>query len=140
MEEAWKQLILDHYKKPRNFGKPDEVRHAAEEHNRTCGDHVTVFLDKGSKPHFSFTGEGCSLCLASASLMTELLAKGDGSRAAAEQTLHEFQSVWERGPDEKSAAEWQALNGLRNYPVRSRCVKLAWQALERILGQWNERP
>lgn len=140
MDNVWKQLILDHYKNPRNFGKPAEVSHAAEEHNRTCGDHVTVFLDKSPKPRFTFTGEGCSLCLASASLMTELLARGDGSRAAAERCLQDFRDLWEKGPAEDSAGEWKALNGLRDYPVRSRCVKLAWQALERILGQWSPLP
>jgi nitrogen fixation NifU-like protein len=137
MDEVWKRQILDHYKNPRNFGKPAEVWHAAEEHNRTCGDHVTLFLDKSG--HFSFTGEGCSLCLASASLMTELLGKDSeaGSRAAALRCLAEFKRVWEQGADAQGPSEWQALNGLRNYPVRSRCVKLSWQALEHILDHWQ---
>ena len=132
----WKQLILDHYKNPRFFGTPAVYRLAAEEHNRTCGDHVTVYLsgapEQGS---FAFTGAGCSLCIASASLMVSLLQEVDlgASRAA----LKQFQEVWDQGAAAEAAETWQLIAALRQYPVRSRCVRLPWQALEKITEDWQ---
>lgn len=138
-DPEFKAIIIDHYKKPRFFGKPECVRFAAEEHNRTCGDHVELFLTDGSEPEsgsFQFTGAGCSLCIASASLMTTLLQSV--SKDQARQYLEHFQKVSREGVDPNAESVWQIFDGLRDYPVRSRCVRLPWQALEKILGQWFE--
>jgi nitrogen fixation NifU-like protein len=138
-DPEFKAIIIDHYKKPRFFGKPESVRFAAEEHNRTCGDHVELYLTAGSEPgtaSFQFTGAGCSLCIASASLMSTQLQ--NVSRDAALQCLDHFQRVSREGVDPNAESVWQIFDGLRDYPVRSRCVRLPWQALEKILGQWSE--
>jgi nitrogen fixation NifU-like protein len=138
-DPEFKAIIIDHYKKPRFFGKPETVRFAAEEHNRTCGDHVELYLTDGSVPgsaSFQFTGAGCSLCIASASLMTTLLQAV--SHDEARQCLEHFQKVSREGVDPNADSIWQIFDGLRDYPVRSRCVRLPWQALEKILGQWSE--
>ncbi len=135
--EAWKALILDHYKNPRHFGELTAPSCVSEQHNRTCGDHVKVFAEytPESKGLFSFTGAGCSLCLASASLMLELIQ--GKSREDVRQVRDEFYSLWEKGLSEEHKIDtWMALEGLRAYPVRSRCVKLAWQALDEILDNW----
>lgn len=138
-DPEFKAIIIDHYKKPRFFGKPENVRFAADEHNRTCGDHVELYLTSGAEPgawSFQFTGAGCSLCIASASLMTTLLQSV--SKDAALQCLEHFQRVSREGVDPNADSVWQIFDGLRDYPVRSRCVRLPWQALEKILGQWSE--
>lgn len=136
MNEEWKALILDHYKNPRHYGEPTEFSVMSEQHNRTCGDHVKVFATVGDKGHFHFTGAGCSLCLASASLMLDLVQ--DKTRPEIETVRAEFQELWDKGlPEGESLSTWKALEGLRAYPVRSRCVKLAWQALDEILSAWT---
>lgn len=138
-DPEFKAITIDHYKKPRFFGKPESVRFAAEEHNRTCGDHVELYLTEGSAPgsaSFQFTGAGCSLCIASASLMATLLQSV--SQNAARECLEHFQRVSREGVEPNADTVWQIFDGLRDYPVRSRCVRLPWQALEKILGQWSE--
>jgi nitrogen fixation protein NifU and related proteins len=137
-DPAFKAMIIDHYKQPRFFGKPERVRFSAEEHNRTCGDHVEVFLGDGTGPEkgrIQFPGAGCSLCIASASLMSTLLQ--DVSADEARACLEHFQKVSKEGLESDPALIWQIFDGLRDYPVRSRCVRLPWQALERILDQWS---
>jgi nitrogen fixation NifU-like protein len=138
-DPEFKAVIIDHYKKPRFFGKPDKVWYAVEEHNRTCGDHVEVFLTDGTEPgrrSFQFTGAGCSLCIASASLMTTLLQ--NVSAADAGVCLDKFQKVSKEGVEPSAETVWQIFDGLRDYPVRSRCVRLPWQALEKILTSWSQ--
>lgn len=138
-DPEFKAIIIDHYKKPRFFGKPETVRFSAEEHNRTCGDHVELYLTDGSNPgsrSFQFTGAGCSLCIASASLMNTLLQ--NVSREDARRCLDEFQRVSKEGVEPGAESVWQIFDGLRDYPVRSRCVRLPWQALEKILIQWSQ--
>ena len=136
MNEEWKALILDHYKNPRHYGEMLDFSVASEQHNRTCGDHVKVFAQCRDSAHFSFVGAGCSLCLASASLMLELV-QGQ-SRERVEKVQKEFQDLWDKGlPEGEAPLAWKALEGLKAYPVRSRCVKLAWQALAEILEGWK---
>lgn len=138
-DPEFKAIIIDHYKKPRFFGKPFPVWLEAEEHNRTCGDHVELFLTDGSAPgrrSFQFTGAGCSLCIASSSLMSTLLQ--NVSIEDARLCLDQFQKVAKEGTDSNAEAVWQIFDGLRDYPVRSRCVRLPWQALEKILAGWAQ--
>lgn len=136
-DPAFKAIIIDHYKKPRFFGKPEAVLASAEEHNRTCGDRVEVFLTDGVSSAtrcVQFTGAGCSLCIASASLMATLLQNVSADQAR--HCLDEFQTVVREGARADGASTWQIFDGLRDYPVRSRCVRLPWQALEKILQNW----
>ncbi len=138
-DPVFKAIIIDHYKQPRCFGKPLQIRFQAEENNRTCGDHVELFLTEGSQEglqSFRFTGAGCSLCIASASLMSSMLQ--DVSLNQASQYLQQFQKISEDAEPNGEQEVWQIFVGLRDYPVRSRCVRLPWQALEKILRQWSE--
>lgn len=133
----WKQLILDHYKNPRHFGAPAQYAFACEEHNRTCGDHVHIYLTRSTdgRASLSFTGAGCSLSIATASLMCTLLEESD--RALCARELENFQRVWNEGAKESDSLAWQLISELRQYPVRSRCVKLPWQALQKIKEAWD---
>ncbi len=131
----WKELILDHYKNPRFFGEPTGWRWDAEEHNRTCGDHVHVYLSQADGlASLMFTGAGCSLCIASSSLMCSLLQNVD--LETSRSTLGQFQRVWDQGAPNEAAETWQLIAALRQYPVRSRCVRLPWQALQKITEVW----
>lgn len=136
MNDEWKNLILDHYKHPRHYGEAKAYSFASEQHNRTCGDHVKVFATLGDqgKASFSFHGAGCSLCLASASLMMEIVH--DQDLIGIQNVRLEFQNLMEKGASPDAIPTWKALDGLRQYPVRSRCVKLAWQALDEIYAEW----
>jgi nitrogen fixation NifU-like protein len=135
MSEAWKSLILDHYKNPRGYGELEDFTAVSEQHNRTCGDHVKVYARLGARGHFGFIGAGCSLSLASSSLMMELIQ--DRTRAEVCDLADEFRTMIDEGlPETESREAWKALEGLRAYPVRSRCIKLAWQALDELILSW----
>jgi nitrogen fixation NifU-like protein len=138
-DPEFKAIIIDHYKKPRFFGKPESSRFSAEEHNRTCGDHVELYFTDGpeaGRGSFQFTGAGCSLSISSASLMSSLLQ--NVTIEEARHCLEQFQHVSKEGVGPAAESVWQIYDGLRDYPVRSRCVRLPWQALEKILGQWAQ--
>ncbi len=138
-EAEWKALVLDHYKKPRAYGPIEHARLTVEEHNRTCGDHIKLFAfvpeENSERLSLQFTGEGCSLSIASASLMCELLQNKSKDEAAA--VLTKFHKVRSEGASAGDLPAWHVLNGLRQYPVRSRCVCLSWQGLEKILEAWT---
>ena len=137
-DPSFKAIIIDHYKQPRFFGKPDPAYFSAEEHNRTCGDYVELYLTDGrsdGQRSLQFTGAGCSLCIASASLMSSLLQ--NVTVAEAQRCLGQFQQIAQEGVGQGVDPVWDIFDGLRDYPVRSRCVRLPWQALEKILTAWT---
>ncbi len=77
LRELYQEVILDHGKNPRNYGKPDEVSHRADGHNPLCGDRISVYLDvdaEGVVRNAAFDGRGCAISQASASLMTEIVS------------------------------------------------------------------
>lgn len=134
MRELYTQVIMDHYKKPRNHGEienPDIEEHLL---NPLCGDEVTVYakFDGDKVSEASFTGRGCSISLASASMMTErLLGK---SREEAEAQISSFKNMMtgeEEFPDDED--ELAALKGVIQYPSRIRCATLSWDAFQRGL-------
>jgi nitrogen fixation NifU-like protein len=140
-QAAFKELILDHYKNPRFFARADSVHFSAEEWNRTCGDHVELYLSPdpdSAKAQLSFQGAGCSLCIASASMLCTLLQHQ--SLAECQGSLQQFQDILTQGAAPDLSELWQAFDALRDYPVRFRCVRLPWQALAKILEQWAEIP
>lgn len=136
MRELYTQVIMDHYKKPRNHGEIEGAD--IEEHllNPLCGDEITVYakLDGDKVSEARFTGRGCSISQASASMMTErLIGK---SREEAEARIKSFKSMMtgdEEFPDDED--ELAALKGVIQYPSRIRCATLAWEAFERGLGK-----
>jgi nitrogen fixation protein NifU and related proteins len=135
MRELYTQVIMDHYKKPRNHGEMPEAD--IEEHllNPLCGDEVTVYakLEGGKVSEASFTGRGCSISQASASMMTErLLGK---SREEAESQIKSFKNMMTGDEEFPEEDELAALKGVIQYPSRIRCATLAWDAFERGLGE-----
>lgn len=138
LRDLYQQVILDHHKKPRNCGVLDCPNHLAEGHNPLCGDKVKVYLriKGGIIEEISFAGEGCAICTASCSLMTEAV-KGK----TVTQTRDLFDGFHEMltGVAEEVGVDLGKLRvfeGVREYPVRIKCATLAWHTLSAAI----ERP
>ncbi|MGE5591350.1 MAG: Fe-S cluster assembly sulfur transfer protein SufU [Bacillota bacterium] len=136
LEDIYKDAIMDHYARPRGRGKlehPVIVYHA---HNPTCGDEIEVQADveDGRIKDVRFSGQGCSISQASASMMT--VAMKGKTLAEAKATLAKFLAMMKGEPGAyKELGEVQALQGVSKLPVRLKCATLAWHALEVGLSQ-----
>lgn len=140
LRELYQTVILDHYKKPRNYGRPDGADREAEGRNPLCGDHIKVFakLEGEQIAAVGFEGSGCAISTASASLMTEI-ARGK-SRAEVSAVFQRFHDlVTGRGAvDPATVGKLEVLAGVREYPARVKCATLAWHALEAALAGIRE--
>lgn len=132
-----REILLDHYRKPRNKGRLEFADATARGSNPRCGDdiEVTLRLNQGVLTQVAFQGRGCSVCIASASLMTEVVS---GKERQHVLDLTAKMNAWFSTADslavEPPAPSLQALSAVRQHPARKRCVLLAWQALEEALG------
>jgi nitrogen fixation NifU-like protein len=136
LRQLYQEVILDHYKKPRNFGPLAGADRSAEGYNPLCGDQVkvSVRLEGGKVADARFEGAGCAISTASASLMTEAV-KGKTVEEAEElfQRFHGLVSGRHVGEDDDDLGKLEALAGVRDYPVRIKCATLAWHALRSAL-------
>jgi nitrogen fixation protein NifU and related proteins len=129
----YEQVILEHNRKPRNFGAMDGAHAKAEGLNPLCGDDITVYLklDGDTIVDVSFDGRGCAISKASASVMTTLL-KGK-TKKESEALFVDFHHLVTSDPgapyDEKALGKLAAFSGVREFPVRIKCATLAWHAL-----------
>jgi len=134
MRELYTQVIMDHYKKPRNHGEIENQDIENHLLNPLCGDEVTVYakFDGDKVAEASFTGRGCSISQASASMMTERLVGKSRERAEAEiESFKNMMTGDEEFPDDED--ELAALKGIIQYPSRIRCATLSWDAFQRGL-------
>ncbi len=129
----YQEVILDHNKKPRNFGALDDASHKAEGHNPLCGDHLTLTLklDGEQVGAIAFTGESCAICKASASMMT-VAVKGK-TRADAETLILEFRDMATGTLDYANTphhlGRLTVFAGVRDLPTRVKCAILPWHTL-----------
>ena len=140
LRDLYQEVILDHNRQPRNFGRLAGANRSAEGFNPLCGDSLTLYLKlvDGVIEGVSFEGTGCAISTASASLMTEAL-KG--------KTEHEAQALFERfhalltseqGADAAvPLGKLEVLSGVREFPVRVKCATLAWHTLQAALHDEN---
>lgn len=142
LDNLYQDLIVDHSKQPRNFGKLEPHNHEATGYNPLCGDKVTVFLqvENGVVKAVQFQGVGCAISTASASLMTErLLGK---NQAEAETLFEEFHTLVTKGQASPAADEHlgklKAFSGLTEFPMRVKCATLAWHTFRAAMR--NEEP
>ena len=138
LEELYQEVILDHSRRPRNFGILSDAAVLVHGDNPSCGDEIDLgvrFAPDGSLQEIKFSGHGCAISQASASLMTMKL-KGK-SRAAAEEMLHAFHDLVAGGTDDPppTLGDLRLLRGVRKFPQRVKCAMLAWRALEEALRQ-----
>ena len=138
LRDLYRELILDHARSPRHFGKLEDATHTAEGINPLCGDKLRLFVrldDAGVVSAASFEGSGCAISVASASLLADMIIG-----MTAEQALEYFAAVTTRltsaGGDLEPALDLgkiRALDGVREFPSRVKCATLAWHALNSAL-------
>lgn len=138
LEELYQQIILEHYRRPRNRGKVDSADFCDRENNPLCGDEIEVSarLAGGKIAEIKFDGHGCSISQSSASIMTQKLT---GKTLAEAQTFIEDFLKMMRGEipfgDRKQLGELKALEGVLKFPVRVKCATLAWHVAEHGLAR-----
>jgi nitrogen fixation NifU-like protein len=129
----YQEVILDHNRKPRNYGTLEHASHTAEGHNPLCGDHIRLALnlDGDRIDGVAFQGESCAICKASASMMTATI-KGK-SRQDAETLIREFRDMatgtldFDRQPHH--LGRLTVFAGVRDLPTRVKCAILPWHTL-----------
>ena len=140
LRELYQEVILDHGKAPRNFGKLEQATGCSHGHNPLCGDTVTIYLKikDGAVDDISFEGRGCAISMASASMMTEIL-KGK-TVAKVRQMFERFhglvttgEAACEGGFDVADLDKLVVLAGVREFPMRVKCATLAWHTLKAAL-------
>jgi len=135
LDEIYKEVILDHYKNPRNKREMPEAERTCSRNNPLCGDEITVFLheEDGKVLDVSFVGQGCSISQASASMMTQAVSGKTVEDVGALTTQVRGMLTGDVEPDEETFGELVALKGVVKYPVRVKCAALAWDVLEEAL-------
>ena len=138
LEELYQEVILDHSRRPRNFGDLPNAAVRVHGDNPACGDEIHLgvkFGTDGGLQDIKFTGHGCAISQASASLMTSKL-KGK-SRAEATEMLRAFHDLVtdETAEAPKMLGDLRLLQGVRKFPQRVKCAMLAWRAVEQALQQ-----
>ncbi len=134
----YQEVILDHNKRPRNFGELEAADHRAEGNNPLCGDRLTVdlTLDSGRIVDVKFRGQGCAISTASASLMTEVV-KGKTVEEA-DELFEEFHEMLTGDPSVPAEASSElgklvVFAGVREFPIRVKCATLPWHTLQAAL-------
>ncbi len=137
LEDLYQEVILDHYKNPRNKRELPEAELNCSKNNPLCGDEITIHahLEDGRVADIAFEGKGCSISQASASMLTEAV-KGKSVDEAGFLT-DEFRSMMQGGADqdEEEFGDLIALKGVVKYPVRIKCAVLAWDVLQEALSE-----
>lgn len=139
VRDLYRELILDHARSPRHFGKLEHTTHSAEGINPLCGDKLKLYLDVDDSDTIraaAFEGSGCAISVASASLLTDTIV-GLGSSQAIRffdaVTAHLSGRAENRGTMVADLGKLRALEGVREYPSRVKCATLAWHALRSAL-------
>ena len=137
LKELYRDVILDHNKRPRNFGKLEPSDAHADGHNPLCGDRLTVFLKMNGDrvDDIRFEGKGCAISTASASLMTEAIKGKD--KADIGELFEKIHSLLTRqdAVADPSLGKLAALSGVREYPARVKCASLCWHTLNAALDK-----
>jgi nitrogen fixation NifU-like protein len=137
MRELYQEFILDHHKKPRNYGKLEDASTESEGYNPLCGDRITIYLmiEDDRIVDVKWEGSGCAICTASASVMTEIL-KGRSVQTA-ETLFGKFHDLVTGDPCETPSIEGlgklAVFFGVREFPVRIKCATLPWHTLRAAL-------
>jgi nitrogen fixation NifU-like protein len=134
--ELYQELVVEHKRAPRHFGRLDAPTHQARGHNPQCGDDLQVELqvDGPRLRDIRFDGHGCAICIASASMMAEAVRGGDVAAAQALQQRFRAVLTGQLEPESAELGKLVALAGVRRYPSRIKCALLGWHALMHALG------
>ncbi|HHW11230.1 MAG TPA: SUF system NifU family Fe-S cluster assembly protein [Firmicutes bacterium] len=156
LDELYREVIMDHYRSPRHWGRLTEATDSVHLHNPLCGDDITLdlMIEDGRIKEVGFEGKGCSISQASASLMAESIA--GKSTAEAVRLLKRFRNMMKGAPagddevtaeaaaeagadaeaeaDAEDLGDLEALSGVVKFPVRIKCAVLPWEALRKAIA------
>lgn len=135
LDDLYRRVIMDHYKTPRNRGTFEDEAVTIDLNNPTCGDKIQLQMqiDNGMVKAAKFVGEGCSISLSSASMMTDAV-KGKTIEEALEMA-DKFSSLMKGEPVEFEYEDIEALSGVNKFPARIKCATLSWNALRKGIEQ-----
>ena len=134
LDQLYRSVIMDHYKNPRNKGEIAEGALTVDMNNPTCGDriHLTLQVEGGIVKDAKFDGEGCSISMSSASMMTQLVKDKKVEEAVELADIFSKMMLGEEFDDEKyDLGDVEALQGVAKFPARIKCATLAWKAMEK---------
>ena len=142
LQDLYRDVILDHNRRPRNSGRLEGADASAEGHNPLCGDRLALFVRMNGEriEDIRFEGRGCAISTASASLMTEAV-KGK-QRAEVQQLFAKVHSLLTQsgGAADASLGKLAALSGVREFPARVKCASLCWHTLNAALASAEAAP
>ena len=137
LKQLYQDIILEHGKSPRNFGKCDQHNHKAKGHNPLCGDLVEIYLKLNAEKkveQLTFEGSGCAISMASTSIMTELV-KGKSFKVAKSiidvflNMIKNDSKLETKDLSEDQKIKIMSLSGVKKYPMRVKCATLGWHTL-----------
>ncbi len=133
LQDLYQEVILDHTKSPRNFGKLEDPTHQASGFNPLCGDELTLMLrlnEAGKIVDVRFEGQGCSISTSSASIMTGVV-KGKTIEEAKQifESVHALLTEDDVEPDLDALGKLAVFSGVRGFPMRVKCASLSWHTL-----------
>ena len=146
LKQLYQDIILEHGKSPRNFGKCEKYTHEAKGYNPLCGDKVHVYLKLNNEKNVdnvTFQGTGCAISIASTSIMTELV-KGKSLEVAKKividflNMIKNTQEIKSNDLDEDQKIKIMSLSGVKQYPMRVKCATLAWHTLTSAINRKKE--
>jgi nitrogen fixation NifU-like protein len=128
---------MDHYKKPRNKGMLEDGSMTIDMNNPTCGDRIrlTMKIEDGKVSDVKFDGDGCSISMSSASMMTQAIKGKDVDTALAMSETFSLMIQGKEYDDEMDLGDIEALQGVSKFPARIKCATLAWKAMEKGLKE-----
>ena len=135
LDDIYKEVILDHYKSPRNKRDVPDATASCQKNNPLCGDDITVYVttEDGKITDVAFQGAGCSISQSSASMMTEAVQGQDSEGALKLAADFRGMMAGDVEPDETEFGDLIALKGVVKYPIRIKCAVLAWDVLQEAL-------
>lgn len=136
LDDLYRRVIMDHYKNPRNRGEMNEDVVTINLNNPTCGDRISLQLqvENGIVANAKFTGEGCSISMSSASMMTEAV-KGRTFEEAMDMANRFSALMKGEAVEFEENEDIEALSGVNKFPARIKCATLAWNALRKGIEQ-----
>lgn len=139
LDDLYRRVIMDHYQHPRNRGIKSDEGIQVHLHNPSCGDRITLqlLMEGDLVKEARFEGEGCSISMSSASMMTEAV-KGLTKEEALRKVEKFSCMMMGEGEVEEDLGDLEALQGVSKFPARIKCATLAWKALEKGLQEKEE--
>ena len=137
LQELYQDLILDHSRNPRNFHRIEHSNRHADGSNPLCGDKLSVYavIENDVIREIGFTGAGCAIFIASASMMTEsVTGKTIGEARAVSERFHQLVGGSAELPDPPTAENLSVFSGVRGYPARVKCATLPWNTLQAVIS------